>query len=181
MCRRPWPSVTWIRVLPACLLLAFAGCTAPSDNHQAEAPGATTITATATVTETVTVTQTVTQPAEPETQDPEPSPRESAAASLSSPSTGVIEITLVREGSSAPYTTAEGASYYRVTVAGQTCTPADDALPETISAGSVIRLTARTGEGGGCSTAFSPGDAHVSVTLTTAGTTILDTTVTVKG
>ena len=107
---------------------------------------------------------------------------ENASASLQSPSSGVIQITLVKAGDSAPYTYAAGASHYTVAINGSEC-DSDDGLPASIDAGSVIRIDATDAnngsDDGACEglAAFVAGAQDVAVTVTVAGSTILSSTV----
>ena len=102
---------------------------------------------------------------------------EKAAAQVKSPSAGIIEIILTREGKRAPYVDTDGAfNEYTIIINGVACS--NDELPDSIRGGSVIRLNAAVS--GPCQDAIVPGGADHSVTMTVVGTVILSGTVDVR-
>jgi len=94
-----------------------------------------------------------------------------AAAQVKSPSAGIVEIILTREGKRAPYVDTDGArNEYTIIINGVACS--NDELPD------IIRLDAA--DSGPCQDAIVPGGANQSVTMTVVGTVILSGTVDVK-
>jgi len=96
---------------------------------------------------------------------------EKAAAQVKSPSAGIVEIILTREGKRAPYVDTDGArNEYTIIINGVACS--NDELPD------IIRLDAA--DSGPCQDAIVPGGANQSVTMTVVGTVILSGTVDVR-
>jgi hypothetical protein len=115
---------------------------------------------------------------------------EEAAVTSRSPSTGILEITLVKEGDHAPYSLdladASQPNYATISINGELCSfPAGVAengitAPAGLdwSAGGVVRIN-DAGTGTGCVDQVVAGNS-VSVTVSVAGTLIQSTTVDIR-
>lgn len=107
---------------------------------------------------------------------------EEAAATARSPQGSVLEITLVKRGENGPYqfTDASKLSFAKITVDGITCKPSSPGavFPTTWGPGGVIRLTGNAGAGDCIGKVL--GGRTVAVTVTVAGTVIVDTDVDIR-
>jgi len=100
-----------------------------------------------------------------------------AAAQVKSPSAGIVEVILTREGKRAPYVDTDGAfNEYTIIING--VARSNDELPDSIRGGAVIRLDAAVA--GPCQDAIIPGGADHSVTMTVVGSVILSDVVAVR-